>query len=52
MCANAGYNSIDIRLVGFFFGGPFSPPKYEDYKTPESFNKYVSENQTNIYRNI
>lgn len=50
MCKFAKYDPIKTRTVTFFFGGPFDPPRLEDFKSPSSFQKYVDENQTNIYR--
>jgi hypothetical protein len=50
MCKYAGYDAIRTRTVAFFFGGPFDPPDLEDFKSPSNFQKYVDENQTNIYR--
>ena len=50
MCKFAGYNPIETRTVTFFFGGPFSPPSYEDFKSPSNFRSYVKKNESNIYR--
>jgi len=50
MCKNANYNALQTRLVGFFFGGPFSPPSKEELSSPEEFKKYVENNQENIKR--
>ena len=50
MCKSAGYNPIETRTVTFFFGGPFSPPTYEDFKSPSNFKNYVKSNESNIYR--
>jgi serine/threonine protein kinase len=50
MCKFAGYNPIETRTVTFFFGGPFSPPSYEDFKSPSNFKNYVKKNESNIYR--
>lgn len=50
MCKSAGYNAIQTRKVGFFFGGPFSPPSRDELEDPKQFSEYVQNNQENIKR--
>jgi serine/threonine protein kinase len=50
MCKNADYNALQTRLVGFFFGGPFSPPSKDELSDPKQFSEYVQNNQENIKR--